>query len=90
VLLAAVLVLVVGLQEVLLAVAPEVAVLPVVALGAAGPPVALLVVVCLVDLRALLEVAGVPLALLGAPEVVAVLRVLVVGPAEALLRCFFA
>jgi hypothetical protein len=90
VLLAVVQVLVVGLQEVLLAVAPEVAVLPVVVLGVAGPPVALLVVVRLVDLRPLLEVAGVLLARLGAPEVAAVPLVLVVGPAGALLRCFFA
>ena len=89
-LLAAVRVLVVGLQEVLLGVAPEVVVLPVAVLGAAGPPVVLLVVVRLVDLRALLEVAGVPSAQLGAPEVVAVPLVLVVGPAGALLRCFFA
>ena len=89
-LLAAVRVLVVGLQEVLLGVAPEVVVLPVAVLGAAGPPVVLLVVVRLVDLRALLEVAGVPSAQLGAPEVVAAPLVLVVGPAGALLRCFFA
>jgi hypothetical protein len=90
VLLAVVRVLVVDLQEALLAVAPEVAVLPVAVLGAAGPPVALLVAVRLADLRALLEVAGVPSARLGAPEVAAVPLVLVLGPAGALLRCFFA
>jgi hypothetical protein len=90
VLLAAVQVLVVDLQEVLLAVAPEVVVLLVAVLGVAGPPVALLVVVRLVDLRALPEVAGVPSARLGAPGVAAVPLVLVVGPAGALLRCFFA
>jgi hypothetical protein len=89
VLLAAVRVLVVGLREVLPAVAPEVVVLPVAVLGAAGPPVVLLVVVHLADLRALLEVAGVPLARLEAPEVAVVPLVLVVGPAGALLRCFY-